>query len=169
MNLNIKFISSDNLCLVVFLDINWADDRFDCKFTTDMIIKIAESLIFWQSVKQISVALSIIEVKYIVVSETVKKLVTIYKILMKLEILSDNYKFSILMNNNEIITAFNNEKVICNAHHIDIRYHHIQDLVAKEIINILYMSSFKMTANSLIKSLSTNLFTHFIKKLRLIC
>ena len=44
---------------------------------------------------------------------------------MKLEILFDNYKFSILMNNNRAIAAFNDEKVTHNTHHIDIRYHHV--------------------------------------------
>ena len=55
----------------------------------------------------------------------IKKLVTIYEIFIKLEILFDNYKFSILMNNNEIITVFNDKKVICNAYYIDIKYHYI--------------------------------------------
>ena len=97
----------------------------------------------------------------------IKKLVTICEILMKLEILSDNYKFSILMNNNRVIAAFNSEKVICNTHYIDIRYHHIQDLVTKEIIDIFYIFSFKMITDSFIKSLLTDFFIHFIKKLRL--
>ena len=88
---------------------------------------------------------------------------------MKLKILLNNYKFSILMNNNEVIAAFNDEKVTHNTCYIDIRYHHIQNLIVKEVINILYTSSFKMITNNLIKLLSTDFFTHFVKKLRLIC
>ena len=167
MNLDIKFISFSNLHLVIFSDVDWINDKFNCKFITDTVIKIAESLIFWQSTKQINVILSIIKVKYIAVFETVKKLITIHEIFMKLEILLDDYKFSILMNNNRTIAAFNNEKVIHNTCHIDIRYHHIWNLVAKEIIDILYMSSFKMIVNNFIKSLSTDFFIHFVKKLRL--
>ena len=47
MNFNIEFISSDNLCLITFSDTNWTDDKFNCKSTINMIIKIAENLIFW--------------------------------------------------------------------------------------------------------------------------
>ena len=99
----------------------------------------------------------------------IKKLVTICEILMKLKILFNNYKFSILMNNNRNIAAFNSEKVIYNTHYIDIKYHHIQDLVVKEVIDILYTFNFKMIINSFIKSLSIHFFIHFIKKLKLIC
>ena len=169
MNLSIEFISFNNLHLIIFSDVNWIDDKFNHKFITDIIIKITKSLIFWQSAKQISIALFIIKVKYIAVFKTVKKLVAIHRILMKLKILFNDYKFSILMNNNEIITIFNSKKVICNTHYIDIKYHHVWDLVAKEVINILYISSFKMIINDFIKLLSTDLFIYFIKKLRLIC
>lgn len=73
------------------------------------------------------------------------------------------------MNNNRAIATFNSEKVIHNAHHIDIKYHHVQNLIAKKIINILYTFSFKMITDSFIKSLLTNFFIYFVKKLRLIC
>ena len=167
MNLDIKFISFNDLCLIIFSNINWTDDRFNHKFITNTVIKIAENSIFWQLIKQISVAFSIIKVKYIVVSKIVKKLITIHKIFMKLKILLNNYKFSILMNNNKVIAAFNSKKVTHNTCYIDIKYHHIQDLIVKEIINIFYTSSFKIIIDNFIKSLSTDFFIHFIKKLRL--
>ena len=167
MNLSIKFISFNNLHLITFSDINWVDDKFDCKFTIDTIIKIAKNSIFWQLIKQINVTFFTTEVKYITVFEIVKKLVTIHEILMKLKILLNDYKFSILVNNNRTIAAFNDEKITHNTHYIDIRYHHIWNLVMKEVINILYISNFKMIINSFIKFLSIDFFIYFIKKLKL--
>ena len=155
------------MCLIIFSNTDWTDDKFDCKFITDTIIKIVKDLIFWQLAKQIDVTLFIIKAEYIVVFKMIKKLITIHRIFMKLKILSDDYKFSILMNNNKIIAAFNNEKVTHNACHIDIKYHHIWNLVVKEIIDILYTFSFKMIANDFIKLLLTDFFIHFVKKLRL--
>ena len=55
----------------------------------------------------------------------IKQLVTICEILIKLEILFDDYKFSILVNNNRTIATFNDKKVICNTCYIDIKYHHV--------------------------------------------
>ena len=167
MDLSIEFTSSGGLRLVAFSDADWAGDRSDRKSTTGTVIKIAGGLIFWRSAKQTGVALSTTEAEYIAVSETAKKLVAIRGILMELGVLPDDYKFPILVDNNGAIAASNGEKVTRNARHIDIRYHHVRDLVAKGVIDVLYTPSSKMTADGLTKPLPTDPFTHFVKELGL--
>jgi len=63
--------------------------------------------------------------------------------------------------------------LIKNAHiherskHIDIAYHHIQDLHKKNQISMNFVSSQDMIADELIKSLSQQNFKRFIEQLKL--
>ncbi len=63
--------------------------------------------------------------------------------------------------------------LIKNAHiyerlkHIDVAYHHIQNLHKKNQISMNFVSSQDMIANELIKSLSWQNFKRFIEQLRL--
>ena len=63
--------------------------------------------------------------------------------------------------------------LVKNAHihekskHIDITYHHIQNLHKKNQISMNFVSSQNMIADELIKSLSQQNFKRFIEQLRL--
>src|SRR5216117_3543018 len=65
-----------------------------------------------------------------------------------------------------MITISENEKVIRNARHIDIHYHHIQNLIEKKIIKISHISTGEMTVDDLTKMLLSNKFKEFIKLIR---
>ena len=82
--------------------------------------------------------------------------------------LSDEFKFFLLTDNNETIALFKNEKIIRNARHIEIRYHHIKNLMKKDSIEIFYIFSIKIVADDLIKSLENSQFDEFQKMLSLI-
>src|SRR6266487_6647255 len=107
------------------------------------------------------------EVKYIVVSETAKNIIIICEILHKLSIISEDFVFLLLINNISMIAISENEKVIRNARHIDIHYHHIQNLIKKKIIKISHISTDEMTVNDLTKALLSNKFKEFIKLIRI--
>ena len=59
------------------------------------------------------------------------------------------------------------KKVIRNARHIDIHYHHIQNLIEKKIIMISHISINKMTVNDLTKMLLLNKFKKFIELIKI--
>ena len=115
------------------------------------------------TIKQTNILLSTTEIKYIVISETAKNIIITHRILHKLNIISENFTFLLLINNISMIAVSKNEKVIRNARHIDIHYHHIQNLIEKKIIEISYISTDEMTVNSLTKTLLSNKFKEFIE------
>ena len=65
-----------------------------------------------------------------------------------------------------MIAVSENEKVIRNARHIDIHYHHIQNLIEKKIIEISYISINEMTVNNFTKMLLSNKFKEFVALIR---
>ena len=66
-----------------------------------------------------------------------------------------------------MIVISESEKVIRNARHINIHYHHIQNLIEKKIIEISHISTDKMTVNNLTKILLSNKFKEFIALIRI--
>src|SRR5438034_1477110 len=113
------------------------------------LIKIAGALIHWRSIKQTGVLLSTTEAEYIAASETVKNVVIIHGILHKLDIISEDFIFLLLIDNTGMIAISEGEKVIRNARHIDICYHHIRDLIDKKMIEVSHIPTGEMAADDL--------------------
>ena len=106
-------------------------------------------------------SLFIIKIKYIAVSETSCKIISIHSILQELEMIDSDFIFPLLIDNNDTIAVSKDKKITCNARHIEICYHHIQDLIEKAIIDVSHISSAQMTADSFTKSLNAIKFSKF--------
>ena len=90
-------------------------------------------------------------------------MIIIYRILYKLGIIFKDFAFLLLINNTSTIAVSESEKVIKNARHINIYYHHIRDLIKKKTIKILHILTSRMAADDLIKVLIFNKFKKFIE------
>ncbi len=83
-----------------------------------------------------------------------------------MSIILKDFMFLLLINNTDTIAVSESKKVIRNARHIDIHYHHIQDLIKKKIIEISHISTDEMTVNDLTKALLSNKFKEFVELIR---
>ena len=110
--------------------------------------------------------LSTTETEYIAISEAAKNIIITYRILHELSIISEDFMFLLLINNTDVIAISESEKVTRNARHIDICYHHIQNLIEKKIIEVSHIPTDEMTVNSLTKALLSNKFKEFIELIR---
>ena len=85
-----------------------------------------------------------------------------------MSIILKDFVFLLLINNTDMIVVNENEKVIRNVRHIDICYHHIQNLIEKKIIKIFHISTDEMTAYDLMKMLLSNKFKEFIELIKVL-
>src|SRR5438876_10760873 len=106
-------------------------------------------------------SLFIIKTEYIVISETSCKIISIHDILQELGMIDSDFIFPLLIDNNSMIAVSKDKKITCNACHIEIHYHHIQDLIEKAVIDVSHISSVQMTADSFTKSLNVTKFSKF--------
>ena len=102
-----------------------------------------------------------IETEYIVASETAKNIIATCSILEEMTITDSSFAFLLLIDNMGSIALSGGEKVTRNARHIDIRYHHIRDLIQKGLIEVLHVSSNQMAADGFTKALPEPKFKEF--------
>ena len=114
-------------------------------------------------IKQTGVSLSIIEAEYIAASKTAKSVVITRGILHELGIIPEDFAFPLLIDNTGAIAISGGEKVTRNARYIDIRYHHIRDLIEKKTIEISHIPTSGMATDGLTKALMANKFKEFVE------
>ena len=76
-------------------------------------------------------------------------------------IIDPDFAFSLLIDNTGSIAVSSGEKITRNARHINIRYHHIRDLIQKGLIKVTHVSSNQMTADGFTKALPEPKFKEF--------
>ena len=161
MDYGIVFDSSLDLQLMTYTDTDWAGDKSDHKSTTRSLIKIIRGLVYWHSIKQTGMFLFITETEYIAVSETSRKIISIRSILQELEMIDPDFTFPLLIDNNGAIAVSKDEKITRNTRHIEIRYHHIRDLIEKGVIDVAHIPSAQMAADGFTKPLDATKFGEF--------
>lgn len=139
--------------LVGFADADWgnnADDR--CSYT-GYFFKLANVAISWSSRKQKSVALSRTEAEYVSLSKAAKEAIHLKKFLG--EILGNQEELVIYNDNQGAGQMTKNPICPGRAKHIDIKYHHIREVVDAGIIKIEYQPTEEMPADVLTKALAS--------------
>ena len=161
LSYGVLFDGSQGFRLVGYSDSDWGADLQDRKSTTESLIKIAGGPVFWRSTKQTGVSLSSTEAEYIAASETAKNIITIRGILVELDVIPADFAFPLLIDNTGSIAVSGGEKITRNARHVDIRYHHIRDLIQNGTIEVLHVPSRDMAADGLTKALGAIKFKEF--------
>ena len=119
--------------------------------------------ICWQSKKQTVVATSTAEAEYYSLSECAKHALWYMNLLRELNI---NIKcININIDNKAAIYNSMNQSINRRSKHIDIRFHHVRDLIHKNKIKLSYINSEKNLADGFTKYLNGPLMDKFRNEL----
>ncbi len=185
IDLNIMYEVSESMKLVKYSDSDYVSDKLDCKSILIYIYMLNEESVFWMSWKQKFIIISIIKTEYMILSICIKKDLWINQVFKNMNLTK---YLSISHSHVDILEKITHQFVsltqlkkdnqaflmlVKNAHiherlkHINVAYHHIQDLHKKNQISVNFIFSQNMIADELIKSLSQQNFKRFIEQLRL--
>ena len=145
-------ISAVNLDLVGYVDADWAGDVSDRKSTSGYLYKLGESPVSWSSKKQASVALSSTEAEYISAALASQEVAWIRQLLCDLGVPATQATL-MYEDNQGCIKLAAGDKMNARTKHIDVRYHHLRDLVERHVIELTYCETNKMIADALTKPL----------------
>lgn len=157
---------SENLELVGFSDSDMAGDMDDRKSTTGVLYRLGESLISWQSQKQMVVALSSCEAEYIAATTAACQGIWLSRLMA--EILGEKPNQTVMkIDNKSAISLCKNPVLHDRSKHIDTRFHFIRECVEKKQIVVEYVRSEDQLADILTKPVGRVRFQELRKKIGL--
>lgn len=146
--------SKDNpLC--AYSDSDWAGDQDERKSISGYIIFMCNAPLDWFATKQNIVALSSTEAEYISLSTGSKSSIYLRNLLCSIGF--NDYVQSPIMtygDNDGSVFLGKNPKSSNRTKHIDIKYHHIRDSIAKGLIKLKWIDTKNQLADILTKPLS---------------
>lgn len=135
-----------------YSDADWASDIDNRRSCTGYIFKMSSGIISWKSTRQKTVALSSTEAEYMALSSAIQEAVWLMQLSNEL-----NYAvkpITIYCDNQSAIKLSESDGYKQRTKHIDIRYHYIRDLIKQGKINVEFLETGKMVADSLTKSVN---------------
>ena len=168
-NLGLKF-SKNTDCNLTFNLQAYADADFanskDRKSISGFVVKLNTNLIAWKSKKQNSVTLSSAEAEYVAISVCLTECLFIKQFIE--DILSKDFG-KIMLFEKKIVVFEDNQSAIKIANtletkqskHIDIRYHFTRELIANNVVELIYIPTDRQIADMMTKPLPPVTFKKF--------
>lgn len=148
-----------------YTDSDWAADTNDRKSITGFFFKLAGAVISWRSHTQKTIALSSTEAEYMALSDCGKQ-ATWYRSLLGEAGISIGH-IPIYGDNQGSIFIASNPVQEKRTKHIDIRFHHIRQLLEEDLIKLFFLPGSDNPADMLTKNLGHIKFHQFRKQLGL--
>jgi hypothetical protein len=167
LDCGLSYDGDHNFTLSGYTDSDWAESVVDRKSTSGCCFSLGSTMISWQSRKQSSISLSTVEAEYIAACSASCEAIWLRKLLTGLFDL-DMEATMILCDNQSCIKMTENPVFHDRSKHIKIHYHYICNMVQREALKLLYVSTDEQVADVLTKPLSCVKFEHFRDKLGIV-
>jgi hypothetical protein len=148
----LKMRTPTSMRVTGYVDSDWAANKDTRKSTTGFLVTIGGCLVSWQSKAQPSVTLSSTEAEYVALSMCAQE---IKFIMMLLDEIAANFLEtpSILREDNTgaIFTA-KNQQIGARTKHIDVKHHHVKDMLQAGELELLFVKSEENFADLMTKN-----------------
>ena len=164
LDARITYDGGKNSGLIGYSDADWGENRDNRQSTTGYVFLMADGAVTWALQMQKTVAQSSMEAEYMALSEVRSEIAWLTTLQWEIGYGSKGPVPLVADNQGGIFLAVN------PAHdrqlkHIDIRYHFICEYIEEGCVNIVYVSTDKMIADTLTKPLGTTKFEEFRSQL----
>jgi hypothetical protein len=154
---------SQQLDIKLYTDSDYAGNRHTYKSTSGYVSFIAGGLTSWQSRRQTVVAQSTTEAEYIAMSELVKEATWIRHLLEEVRYKGqDLRRITLYSDNQSALSLAENPTFHRSSKHIAVCYHLVRQEVEEDRIQLTYIPTDHMPADSLTKALKTPAHIRFI-------
>jgi len=156
-NYGIKFTKEK--LLKIFVDADFAGDTETRKSTSGFVMMIGSSPTGWYSKLQHTVATSTTESEYYSISECAKHSLWYVNLLNGLNIKLNCVTINV--DNKAAIYNCQNQSINPRSKHIDIKFHHVRNLIKENKIDLKYIKSKNNLADGFTKYLNSSLMDSF--------
>lgn len=139
--------------LIGFTDSSYASCSDTRRSVSGYCFTLGSGMISWASRKQKIVATSSCEAEYVAASDAAKELIWLRTLLTDIGFPKNNEPSPLLCDNNGAIVLSGDPSFHNKSKHIDVKYHHLRQLVNNNEINVSYINTHDNIADTLTKAL----------------
>jgi hypothetical protein len=163
-------VNSNNEELRAYSDADWAGSCADRGSYSGYIVFMGETPILWKARKQTCISLSTQEAEYIAMSECAKEIIWLGNFLEEMGLKEPEkiWPLKLWCDNTSAIRLAKNYMTNGRSKHIEIRYHHIKDLIVKGRIDVEYVAGEDNVADVFTKPLGVSRYC-YLKSLLNLC
>lgn len=151
--LRLRYTSDNAEEMHAFTDADWASEVDDRRSCSGYVLKMANAAISWASKRQPIVALSSTEAEYIALSSAVKEIIWTRQLLEEIDGKLGR-PTTLYCDNQSTIKLAASDAFRPRTKHIDIRFHHVREKIEDKTIDVDFLSTTKMIADSLTKAVN---------------
>ena len=151
--------------LEVFADADYADHSDSTESTSGQAIFLSGALVSWGSTRQNSTSLSTTESEYVAISNAARKAQMIANFIESIP--NEKYSVKLLCDNQSTIKSIERMAIPPKLKHINVKIHHVRDLLKTNAYIIEYVPTTKNTADIFTKGLPRQTFEIHSKSLGL--
>lgn len=151
--------SPGDFTLEAYVDADWANDTERRKSVTGFVVFLAGGPIAWSSKKQSIVAVSSTEAEYVALSEVVKEVVYLRALLTEMG-LAPSGPTTVYEDNHSAIKLSGNATSSKRTKHIDVRHHHVRDMVQAGEVEVSPIATVDQLADIFTKPLARPAFEY---------
>lgn len=151
-NYKLHFTKKGNELLEGHCDADWAGDVDGRKSTTGYVFRLQGAAVSWKSKRQHSTALLTTEAEYMAMAAAVQEAIWLRGLLSELVPKSLADTTPIHCDNQSTIKLANNSAYSARSKHIDTRFYFVRDKVIENMIDLRYVCTDEMIADSLTKA-----------------
>ncbi|CAL8095938.1 unnamed protein product [Orchesella dallaii] len=140
------------IILTGYTDSDYAGDRNDRKSTSGYVFFLNEAPISWRSCKQDGISLSTTEAEYKALSSGAKEAAWIRRLVEELGY-EQPEPTEIFVDNQSAIRLSKNPEFHNRSKHIEVRFHHVRNLIEEKQIDVSYVPTENQLADGLTKPL----------------
>ncbi|BES98092.1 Hydra magnipapillata [Nesidiocoris tenuis] len=140
--------------LTGFADADWANDPNDRRSFTGFVFKMSGAAISWECRKQKCIALSSTEAEYVAISESCKEGIYLKSFLSEIKKDVGVEKLIVFNDNQSSHKIAKNPEFSRRSKHIDVKYHHVRNLINEKQLSLVYLPTSEMCADICTKPLA---------------
>jgi hypothetical protein len=156
---------TEPLDLIGWSDASFATDPSDGKSQSGYVIQVGGATVNWWTGKQKCVTLSSMEAEYVALCDAATEMMWFKKVLNDLGVVTK--KPTLFCDNKACIQSLDNSVQDSRATHINVKYHYVRELVAREELHVAYTSTIDNKADVLTKGLGASKFKNAVECLGL--
>ncbi len=154
---------ADELKLTAYVDSDYANDLETRRSTTGYVIMLGNGPVQWKSQLQKTVSLSSSEAEYKALSDCAKEVMSLKQVMEDLGLKRETV--TIYEDNVGAINIAENNMASKRTKHIDVRYHHLRELIENEDIEVKHIRSEEQIADMMTKNETTEIFRKHRKRI----